>query len=669
MPKSKTILHYSVFLLILFLFLLIRISTMERNSILKMTDTEFTGRVNLFEKHENYTKIGITINGENLSGNLYNRDINLNYNDLIKITGNLKNTQENNNFYSFSYKDYLKRHNQFFIVRINEIELLEENTNLFYRIKNLIVRRINSFNTNYLHAFLLGDTSYIDNNILENYQTLGISHLFAVSGMHLTFFIGFINRILSNIEKRLKFVITSLFLLLYSFLVGFTPSILRASLLYIFNSIIKKPLISLMIAFMLILLINPYNFFEIGFELSFLMSFILIIFSKKIKQFSNIKQLIILSLITFIASIPLLILNFNQINIITPFYNLLYIPYVSYVIFPLSFIVFILPNISKLYLVFIEILEKTVDFFTKLDIVIWIMREPNILGFILLIIFIIITLYFVHKGKYIIIPLLVTFLLFYRGINFFLSEKYITILNVGQGDSAILYSNNHTTLVDTGGNFYTDTSKSIIIPYLKAKGISKIDEVILTHGDFDHIGGAINLVNSFKVEKVIFNCGEFNDLEKDLIKVLDKKKIPYYSCIKALNIDKYKLYFLNNKLYDNENDNSSVIYTKLNNYKFLFMGDAGEGVEEDLIERYNLNNIDVLKVGHHGSKTSSSKEFINEINPKHSVISVGKNNRYGHPNKEVLDNLNKSKIYRTDKQGSIIFKIKDNKLKVETCAP
>ena len=183
------------------------------------------------------------------------------------------------------------------------------------------------------------------------------------------------------------------------------------------------------------------------------------------------------------------------------------------------------------------------------------------------------------------------------------------------------------------------------------------------------MGEAINLVNNFKVEKVIFNCGEYNDLEKELIKTLNKKKIQYYSCIKELNIVNNKLYFLNNKDYGNENDNSSVIYTELNNHKFLFMGDAGVEVEEDLVEKYNLQDIDVLKVGHHGSKTSSSKEFINEVNPKYSIISVGKNNRYGHPYKDVLNNLDNSKIYRTDIDGSIMFKIKNNKLKIETCSP
>ncbi len=182
------------------------------------------------------------------------------------------------------------------------------------------------------------------------------------------------------------------------------------------------------------------------------------------------------------------------------------------------------------------------------------------------------------------------------------------------------------------------------------------------------MGEAINLVNNFKVEKVIFNCGEFNELEQDLIKVLDKKKIPYYSCIKELNIDNSKLHFLQTKEYDNENDNSNVIYTKLYGYKFMFMGDASSTTEEEILEKYNLPDIDVLKVGHHGSKTSSDKKFIDEIKPKYSIISVGLNNRYGHPNKEVLNDLKQSKVYRTDQDGSIMFKIKNDKLKIKTCS-
>ena len=188
-----------------------------------------------------------------------------------------------------------------------------------------------------------------------------------------------------------------------------------------------------------------------------------------------------------------------------------------------------------------------------------------------------------------------------------------------------------------------------------------------SHGDYDHMGEAINLVENFKVEKVIFNCGPYNDLENELIEVLDKKKIKYYSYIKELNVDNNKLHFLQTKEYDNENENSNVIYTKLNGYKFMFMGDAGVEKEKDILEKYNVSKIDVLKIGHHGSKTSSDKNFIDEMNPKYSVISVGKNNRYGHPNKEVLNNLDNSKIYRTDINGEIQIKIIRNNFSIKTC--
>ena len=181
------------------------------------------------------------------------------------------------------------------------------------------------------------------------------------------------------------------------------------------------------------------------------------------------------------------------------------------------------------------------------------------------------------------------------------------------------------------------------------------------------MGEAINFVNNFKVTNVVFNCGDLDELESELIEEAKIKRITYYSCINKLNIDSFILYFLQTNEYNNENDNSNVIYTKIDGYKFLFMGDAGIDKENDLLAKYNISDIDVLKVGHHGSKTSTSESFVNEINQKYSIISVGKNNKYGHSNKEVLDKLNESIIYRTDQDGSIIIKIKSNKLEIETC--
>lgn len=178
------------------------------------------------------------------------------------------------------------------------------------------------------------------------------------------------------------------------------------------------------------------------------------------------------------------------------------------------------------------------------------------------------------------------------------------------------------------------------------------------------MGEAINLVNNFKVDNVVFNCGEYNNLEKNLIKTLNKDNIKYYTCIKELKIDKYKMQFLNTREYDNENDNSSVVYFNYDGYKFLFMGDAGTSKEEGILKKYDIGSIDFLKVGHHGSNTSSSSEFIDSISPKYSFISVGKYNRYGHPMTSVLDTLNGSVVYRTDVDGSVEVRISKSGYKI-----
>ena len=154
-----------------------------------------------------------------------------------------------------------------------------------------------------------------------------------------------------------------------------------------------------------------------------------------------------------------------------------------------------------------------------------------------------------------------------------------------------------------------------------------------------------------------------------MINKLNNKHIKYYNNINKINYENINIYFLDTNLYDNENDNSNVLYFKLFNYKFMYMGDAGVSREKDILNKYNISNIDFYKVGHHGSDTSSSECFINKMKPKYSIISVGKNNRYGHPKDSALDILKNSKILRTDQDGSIMVKINNNKLKVETYIP
>ena len=178
---------------------------------------------------------------------------------------------------------------------------------------------------------------------------------------------------------------------------------------------------------------------------------------------------------------------------------------------------------------------------------------------------------------------------------------------------------------------------------------------ISPHGDYDHMGDSIYFLNNFHVSNVIFNSNDMNDLEQELLEELKLKKIKYSIGYQGMTytVNNLKIKLLNTA-YQDENDSSLVLYMLFNDKKILLMGDASKTVEQDLIDKYDLPNIDYLKVGHHGSKTSTSSNFVDVVNPKYSIISVGKNNLYNHLNNEVLANLSNTKIYRTNDSGSIL---------------
>ena len=578
--------------------------------------------------------------------------------DIISFDCLLELPSNNTIFNLFNYKKYLLSNRIYYVTTIKNLKIEKYNNFIIYKVKNYIYSRVDNLkSSSYLKTFILGDKTTLNTDIKEIYSLNGTSHLLAISGMH----ISLLALILSKVFKfKGNNILISLFLIFYLFLINFTPSAIRTVSSFIFSKYIdSKKLIFIILIIML--LYNPFYINNTGFIFSFVISIYLIYFKDKINGNYIVKTLKI-SLISFLVSIPILINTYNSINLISPFINVLVVPFVSMIIFPLSIITLLIPFFDNILYVFIIILENVSIFLNKFSINISLCSINIILIFLY---YVIITLT-IYKPK---MSILLLFMILIHTNRFFLNDSFITMLDVKQGDSIFLKLENKSILIDTGGYYNSNIIDNRTIPYLKSIGISKLNYLILTHGDYDHMGEAINLINNFKVDKVIFNCGEYNDLEKELIKMLEKKNIKYYSCIKELNIDNNKLYFLQTKEYDNENDNSNAIYTELNGYKFMFMGDAGVDKEKDILDKYNISDIDVLKVGHHGSSTSSSKYFIDTIKPKYGLISVGKNNKYNHPNKEVLNNLYNSKIYRTDQDGSIMFKIKNNKLKIETCSP
>ena len=690
MRRLKIILQhkylFKVLALLVLMISLYRINFIKRESILNGDLTSFEGIVKRISIKDNRVEIYVN-NKETIIGNYYYEDVKeiSNFNDIklgdrIIIYGNLKKANNNTIPNLFNYKKYLSTNGIFYLMTIDKFEKVGNNTSIIYYIKNKLIGRINNIKKSgsYVKTFVLA-INEIDKDVRSSYQYNGISHLFSISGMHITLFATFLLGIMNKISynRYFNYFIVNLFLIFFMVLVGFTASSVRSVLMFILFSINKlfnlkiKSLDIMLIVLIILLLINPFYLYSVSFLFSYIISTGIVVANRNIKRIKKkLAKNLYISFICFTFSLPICINYFNQVNVLSFVLNLFFIPLVSNIIFPLSIVCLFVPKIDAILYLFIGIMEKCSLFVSNISM--FVISFPKI-SIVLVIIYYVILVVSLYKPKmYIMVILLI---ILFKNISYFDSDLRVLVFDVGQGDSILVSfpNNGGNVLIDTSGDTMNyESSNNVgnrIIPYLKTVGITKIDYLVVSHGDFDHMGEAINLVNNFKVKNVIFNCGEYNNLEKNLIIVLNKKNIKYYTCIKEFNIDKYKLQFLNTKKYDNENDNSSVIYFNYNSYKFLFMGDAGVEKEKDILEKYNISDIDVLKVGHHGSKTSSDKKFIDEIKPKHSIISVGKNNRYGHPNKEVLDTLNDSKIYRTDQDGSIMFKIKKDKLQIETCSP
>ena len=676
----KILLHDTLFYII---FTLVVILTIFRLSIVKKsiynTNTKKVEGI-VKDIYIIDDKVDITLKAkEDLIVTYYKKDkeqININLGDKILVIGEFTKPASPKSKYLFNYKKYLERKNIYFKVQATSIIKLKNNKNIFYEIKKIIIKRIPN---RYLYTFILGDKKYLDKDVIRSYQENGISHLFAISGMHITLLTEMLSKLLKKmkVSEEQEYFIITIFLINYLIIVGITPSILRGILFYIFFTLNKlyyfyiKPVNIYLFIISLSLLVNPNYLFDIAFQYSYLISLSLISLSSTLQSNNYIKSLLKVSIISFIVSIPITIRNFYQINILSIIYNLFYVPLVSIVIFPMSLLVLVIPKLNIIYNIFIIILETTSTFFSKINALkLVFIKLPDI---VYIIYFIIILIYiFRNKKEYLYILLIL--LTIHFSIPIISNNDYIDIIDVGQGDSILIHLNRKNILIDTGGDTSYSSNKdgeiffNTIYPTLKSNGIKKIDYLILSHGDKDHMGEAKKIVESIDVNKVIFNVGSYNYLEKDLIKTLKRKNIKYYKNIENIYIRNTPIYFLNTGVYNNENDNSNVIYFIVNNYKFLLMGDAGEDKEKDILNEYSIEDIDFLKVGHHGSDTSSSKEFIDIMNPKFSIISVGENNRYNHPKKSVLNTLSNSKIYRTDKDGSIEIKIKSAGYSIETCS-
>ena len=669
MKKLKMILQsryiFKILTILILIITIIYTKYYPFKSVFNTNDTEFIGIVEDYIIKDNQIKISLKskeriIVTYKYTGKVFN---NLSYGDKIKVTGVLKEPSTNNIFNNFNYKKYLYNKKIYYIIEASKIDKIQNNNNHIYTIKNLLYTRINSLkSSNYIKALLFGDNK-LDKEIKTSYQINGISHLFSVSGFHINFITSIIYFYLDRVtyNKKIKYITVDIFLVLYLLLCN-TTSLLRCTVMNILLSInyllkldIKKIDIVLL-TLILCITINPFIIYDIGFIYSYTISFFLILYKNKYKTNNKLLKIIYISLISFLVSLPINIYTSYEINFLSIILNIIIVPIVSLILLPLSLLTLIFPILDNILYLITSILEKISLYTSNINIFKQILSKPSI---ILIIIYYLVIILILSKNKH--YYLILILLIFHKTIPLYNGNLEVVMFDVGEADSMLIStpSKKVNILIDTGRGIDINN----IIIYLKSIGISKLNYLIITHGDEDHIGGALYLIDNFKVDNVILNKGDYTELEVELITHLKNKNIKYTNNINKIPLLGSYMYLLNTKKFSNENDNSIVTYFEYQKYKFLFMGDSSSKTEEYLINNYNLTNISFLKVGHHGSNTSSSPLFINKITPKVSLISVGRNNFYHHPNKEVLTNLSNSVIYRTDINKSIKIKI-NNKVKI-----
>lgn len=538
-------------------------------------------------------------------------------------------------WYRLSYKFLI------FFIFLFIILLLFPNINVdlnFIRL-NINLNHIRPHIRSYINLFLLNDKS---NDLYQSSIILGITYLITISGLHFHFIYNGLIRILNYIfDEYISNLILFSFLFFYLVLLGFSISALRAFLMLFLSFLnikfFHKKLSSLDICFIVLIVITllmPKEIFNYGYIYSFTLTFAIIIMSQNTK-FNAWK----LSLLSFLISIPISSFMNGYINIFTPLYSmLLTIPFFLSMI--VSFVVILLPFLQNLLNYYFLGLNKICFFLTKTSIFINIKFDKLLIIVyyaILLSIILNLELKIIKEFKNRLFSV-ITILSILSIKPYFENPYQVTFLNVYQGDCAVFTSrySRIAYLVDSGGNKNINIAYKIIYPFLKQRGITKIKAIVKTHNDYDHIGALSQLKKLITIEQEIERVN----------------KICFF---------KYCFENINKQIYENDNDNSIVLYGSYSNINLLLTGDISYTVEKNIMETYPYLDVDVLKVSHHGSKYSSSYEFLNLYRPKVSIISYGYN-YYGHPHNEVINRLSiiNSKIYTTFDEGNITISRKSN---------
>ena len=720
------------------------------NELCKTEDIVIKGKIKRETKTKEYGKIykvqieEITQNGKEIKAqkkNIYIQEnktkIKLQYGDIIEVKGKYEEPESRRNYKGFDYKLYLKTKNILGTLKStnikkvrhkieNPIEYIESKSiklseNLKQKANNILPQEIASI----FIGIILGDRTEIPEEAIENFRNANMSHILAVSGMHMSYLILLATQIIGKlIGKKQSYYISIILIIEYMFLTGFSASIIRAGIMGIIlisSKIFYKNndvLTNIAISALIILLKNPYTILDLSFQFSYGGTIGIILFQKfisknfleKIIKSKKIIEIISVTISAQIIILPISIIQFNKLNIYFILTNLI----IGFIIGPVMacgfiFLITLIINVktAQIFSIILQIAIKALILtsqIAKLPYSNIYLPTPNFIQIIIyfLSIHIFMFIYYIYNTKnktqtvkrFRNIISMIKFYLKYRMtpktksrtkiisiiiialimvMQIIPKDLKVYFIDVNQGDSTFIVTpKGKTILIDGGGSSYTNVGKNTLLPYILDRGYTKIDIAIISHMDLDHCDGIIYLMDKIKIKTIIIGKQyEESDNYKRFVKLAKEKRIEVKIVEAGENINIERNVNLDilwpdnkNKISENAiNNNSLVFKLKYKKYSILFTGDIEEIAEKAILERYkNMLQSTILKVAHHGSKTSTTAEFLKAVKPRYALIGVGKNNKFGHPSENTIKKLKemKVKIFRTDELGEITIKMNKN---------
>jgi len=700
-------LNHGLILLLFFLLGIFQTSSMENGILIDYVyeSSYFTGVIEeVLIKDEGYSRYVVVIKElgdrpipkEKIILNLVGDPI-LELGDRIKFRAKLELTRENTNPKLFNYSLHLLTDKIYTITTIREGDIysIDRNPTIKYSLRSAFMDKIQGTFTSYLSSrsaklmtsIFIGQSSYLLEEDVEVYRNMGLAHILAVSGLHIGIISAFIYFFLSNlgIRRKLNTVITLATIWFYAFLIGFPPSILRANIMFTilyYSQLIHEPydsINSISFAIFILLLINPYYLFNIGFQLSFMATLSILLFGPRIREaFYPYKNKLVSTLSAILAvqlgTLPVQAYYFNHINPYGIIANLLIIPLLSlglvlaflllfFSLLPFTtFVSFILSLVLEVILQWEQALLQLLQTLGPEGVKIF---SPELISIIiyylmLLGLFRIISIKKLNRTMIKVLCLSLILAILVNGYLIFTDRSVeVHFIDVGQGDAILIRTKGADYLMDTGGSSFGDFNipERITLAYLEKLGVRSLKALFITHFDQDHSQGLDLLVDRLKIEYLFTSY-----LPEDLKIPPDIEVIPLKEGDR-LQLDReveLEILWPGQAISFKDNNRSLVAILKAEGVGILLTGDI-EGEVEHILKDRITGPIDIIKVPHHGSKSSSTEEFLEAVGAREAIISVGRNNIYGHPHPEVLNryevrNIN---IYRTDEMGLVRIIIGD----------